>query len=286
MGNIILLYEPKSDDATFSWGNWTPELPLENLANTNLKRVARSIGIAPEATRMRVALTQSETFRVIVLGPINADLAYLARIRAYTTDAFDVLAYDSDWFAPFDGAGGGSLGLEWEDPDFWLGNKPFEDAERGAWLIHIMPAEVTAQFWSIEIDNPGNPIGHIEAGRLFMGTAWQPSLNYTFSGNGLRFRNNTRSLTTLSGGKRKRRRINPRQFVFAFDYLPEAEGYEHAYRLMQVAGFDGECFVIPDPDDIAHMQRRSFLGQIEEMDALTQAAYGCVGTGMQIEEII
>lgn len=286
MKNIMLLYDPKSDGAEFAWGAWTAELPLENLASRRLHEVSRSVDAAPDSTRFTVALPAAETLRAVVLGPMNVSMAYRCRVRAYTDPWFEPPVYDGDWYAPFDGAGGGALGLEWEDPYFWLGNKPYEDAERGVWLVHILPEAVTAQWWSIEIEDPDNVDGFIEAGRLFLARSYIPSLNYSYSGNGLRFRNNSRAVALLSGGKQVRRRVNPRQFAFAFDYLPEAEGFSDLYRLMRLVGFDRECFVIPDPEDTAHMQERAFLGRMEEMDAISQAVLGCVGTTMQIEEII
>ena len=285
MGTLVLLYEPKSDAADFSWGQWTAGLPLPNLANRRLRKVARSVSADTDDTRFRVTLPAGQTFRVIVLGPMNVTTAYQYRIRSYT-DGFAAVVYDSDWVKPFEGSGGGPLDREWEDPFFWLGIEPYDDPDRGIWLIHILPEPVTGRLWSVEIDDRYNTDGYIEIGRLFMPAAWTPSINYALGNNGLGLRNNALSSAALSGSKQFWRRLNPRQFRFTLDYLPEAEAFGEAYRFMQRVGFDGEVFVIPDPDDAANIQKRSFLGTVMEMDALSQAVFGHASAGFQIEEII
>lgn len=285
MGTLLLLYEPKSDAAAFSWGEWTAGLPLANLANQRLRKVARSVSSDPEDTRFRVTLPATQSFRAIALGPMNVTTAYQYRIRSYA-EGFSTVVYDSDWIKPFEGSGGGPLDREWEDPFFWLGIEPYDDPDRGIWLIHIFPGPIEGRLWSVEIDDQYNTDRFIEIGRLFMPSAWSPSINYSYSNNGLGFRNNALSSSALSGSKQFWRRINPRQFRCTLDLLPETEGYGDAYRFMQRVGFDGEVFVIPDPDDATNIQKRSFLGTVQEMDPLSQAFFGHVGTGFNIEEII
>src|SRR5690606_35596723 len=102
-----------------------------------------------------------------------------------------------------------ALELEWENPDFWIGLVPYDDEERGIWLIHIMEGAPSAQFWSIEIDDNANVDGYLQAGRLFMAEAWSPSINYSFAGNLLTFVNNGFSKKTLGGQTRFWRRTNP-----------------------------------------------------------------------------
>lgn len=285
MGTLLLLYEPKSDAAAFSWGEWTAGLPLSNLANQRLRKVARAASADPEDTRFRVTLPAAQSFRAMALGPMNVTTAYQYRIRSYGTGFSDVV-YDSGWVKPFEGSGGGPLDREWEDPWFWLGIEPYDDPDRGIWLIHVFPEAVEARLWSVEIDDQYNTDGYVEIGRLFMPSAWSPSINYALGNNGLGFRNNALSSAALSGAKQFWRRINPRQFRCTIDYLPETEAFGEAYRFLQRVGYDGEVFVIPDPDDTTNIQKRSFLGTLLEMDPLSQAVFGHVGTGFQIEEII
>lgn len=284
MGRMLLLYEPKSDAAALSWGAWSSGLPLANITDERLRRVARSVDADPASTRFRVALPAEQSFRAVVLAGLNVTPGYKYRVRAYDDAAFTAMTYDSDWVSPFEGTSGGPLELEWEHPYFWLGIVPFDDPDRGINLIHVFETATDGQYWSFEIEDPYNPDGFIEVGRLFMPSTWAPSINYDYGSNGLGFINNSMSAATLSGSKAFWRRVNPRVFRFTIPMLDEAEAYGEAYRLMQVAGFDGEVFVIPDPDDTLNIQQRSFLGTMSEMDQLTQAVFGRVGVGFQIEE--
>lgn len=281
---MLLLFQPKSDTATLSWGGWRAALPLTNLLTERLSRVARSTDTAIESTRFRVALPQAETFKALILGATNVTTNVKWRIRSYTDGTFETADYDSGWLEPFVGL---ADDLEWGDPNWWLQLLPFDDEERRVNLIHIFDDEPVARVhWSFEIDDTTNPAGVIDIGRLFMPRAWEPSINYQYSDNNLSFQDNTLRSTTLGGSEDKWRRINPRVFRFSIDYLPELEAFRRAYPLMRVAGFNGEVFVIPDKEDAEFMQQRSFLGSFSQMDGLSQVEFQLAGTAFEIKESI
>jgi len=285
MGNALFLYEPKSDNATFSGGNWRPSLPLSNMADKRLSRVARSVNTLLASTQFRVSLPTVIPFRALAMGPMNISTAYQYRIRTWSAD-FDLMLSDTDWVKPFDGQAAGPLDLEWEDPNFWFGLTPFDDQERGVWLIHDFGEPQVGQYWTFEIDDQTNPDGYIDIGRLFMPTTFEPELNYGYDSNGLSFENNVLSAQMLNGGTQFSRRINPRVFRAAFPTVREPEAFGDFYRLFRTVGYDGEVFVIPDPDDVANIQKRSIFGNFRAMDALSQTAFGLVGTGFEIKEIL
>jgi hypothetical protein len=168
----------------------------------------------------------------------------------------------------------------WGEDDFWLRNDHL-----GGCVIHIFDDLVPAQYWSVEIDDQDNPDGFLDLGCLFMPLGWQPSMNYEF-GATFGLKNNTLVSSTLSGGKKFKRRVNPRVLHVSLPILPESEGFGQAYRFMQRVGFDRPVFVIPDPDDAATVHARSFFGTVSQMDPLTQAVVGRVGAAYEIEEII
>lgn len=274
--NIILLYDNYADLASLTGGSYLPSLPLENLKSRDQSLVARTRGVQPSQTRMSINLGGPRTLKALCIGPTNLSAAHTYRITAGDYDSGIVAgAARAPWNS-----------LPWEDPNFWPGVLPWEDEERGMWLIHIFDQPVTAQSFNLEFDDQGNPDGYLDFGRLFMGRHWQPSLNYTYSSNGLAFRDHTNRVSTLSGGEIARRRLNPRIFQFGFDYLPEAELYGPAYDFQRIVGGDGEVFVIPDPDDVSFRHKRSFLATAARMDPLTQSIFLRGGTGFELKEII
>lgn len=283
MSKALILYNPHSDSAQFTGGSWTSGLPLANLANQKLHRVARSTDLQLANTQFKVALPGEKTFKAIAVGPMNVTPTYRYRLRSYSDDAFSVLDYDSDWVQPFVGSNSQD---EWEDAWFWLGVEPFDDADRNPWLFHIFDTLTSGQYWKLEIDNTENPAGYVEIGRLFMPDFVDPSHNYAVGNNGLQFLNNSLTQNTLSGAEQTRSRVNPRQWSCAFDMLADAEMYEVFYRLFQHSAYRNETLVIPDPSDAEHIQKRAIFGKLTQTDPLAQAQAGYGGTGFTITETI
>jgi len=245
--------------------------------------VARSVDLALTSTRCRVALMVEKTFRTLVVGPMTVSSSFCYRIRSYSGPDFGTERYSSGWVSR---PGKAALELEWENPWFWLGVVPSRDSERGVYLVHRLPEPTAGQYWSFEIDDQQNGAGHIDIGRLFMADCFEPDINYSYDNNGLSFRDNSLKAQTLGGTSEFWRRLDPRTFRFSLPWLSEEQGFGAAYDLMQVAGYTGEVFVLPDTDDAETLQKRSFLGTVTQMDPLAQVAFGMTGTGFQIEEII
>lgn len=280
MSNIILLFDDSGADATLSGGGFEPALPLTNLLDEDLTKVARTTGVTLAETKFNIALDAAYYSRAVVVGPTNFSPTFQYRIRTWDDAAFSVPGdVDTGWVYPAEDQGAATI--HWGDPGYWL-----RDGQGRVHLIHVFDDVVPAQYWTVEIDDEDNPAGYLDMGRLFMPMGWQPTINYAYEGNGLGFRNNSQSVTTLAGSKRFRRRVNPRQFQFSLPYLPEDEGYTQAYRFMEYVGFDRPVFVIADPDDALHMAKRSFFGTVTQMDPLTQAMFGRAGTAFELEEII
>lgn len=274
--NLILVYDNFGDQATLSGGSFFEALPLSNLQKQDISLVARSTDLALSSTRLTINLNGAREVRGIVIGPGNLSTAYLHRI-----------IWDSGQTEWSQGAQREPWNtLPFEHHDYWTGLLPWSDLERGMWLIHLFKTPIFTSSLTIEIDDRDNPDGYIEFGRLIIGRTWQPSLNYDYSGNGLGFLDHSLRVQTLAGNKISRRRINPRTFQFSLNHLRESELYRDGYDFQRIAGFDGEVFVIPDPDDLTFRDRRSFLATIQRMDPLTQSMFQRGGTGFQLEEII
>jgi hypothetical protein len=280
----MFLYGPKSDQAALSGGSWQTGLPLANLKSQQLYKVARSTNANPSSTKFFIDLGGVETFRAIVAGPTNLTNTYSYRIRSYTDNGFGTVVYDSDWIAPSTPIPFGTL--PYGAPYWWDGLVPWDDADRkGPWIIHILEEPTAGQCWGIEIDAPYTPDGYIEIGRLFMAGSLIPSFDYTYEGNAFGIDNNSLQASTLSGGLITWRRVNPRTFQCAFRYLPEDEVFRTVYPFLRDVGFDGEVFVIPDPDS-EHIQKRSFLATIRQNDGIQQSTPLRGDFGFQVREII
>lgn len=286
MGTLTVLWNNGADNANVTAGAWSAALPLTNLLAPNLTKVARTTDAQLASTQFKVEMADSIQIKAIVVGPTNLTTNYKYRISWYSDELFTSLVDTTGWINPFGETLTDPFDIPWEASYFWDGVAPFDDKDRGIWLIHVFSSPIVTLYIKVEMDDQLNPDGYIQAGRLFIGSYWAPSLNYTPDNNGLSFRNANIESSTLRGGKYYWRRINPRSWSCRFSMLPDLEAYTSAYNLIQQAGYDKEVFIIPDPEDSTNMQRRAFLATITQADPISQALVSRASFGFTVEEIV
>lgn len=265
MSNATFLYNPQSDRAALSGGDWLGgAVGLDNIQNDKYWRVARSVTANLADTQIRLNMQSNTNISGFAIVLNNATTDAKVRVSAYSNSDYSGLIYISPW------VDGGQTGS-------------WKDEERSPILSGSFNQSINARFWLVEIDDLENPEGYIDVGRLFMGSAISPSFNYSPDGNSLRFKNNSITATTLAGNTLYWRRINPRQWNCTFPALPEDEMFESAYDFIRYVGFDREVFIMPDPDDTIHAQARQFFATIIQQDPFQQYGwdYGTFGFGVE-----
>ncbi|KQQ85075.1 hypothetical protein [Aureimonas sp. Leaf324] len=255
--------------ATLSGGSWV--LPLTNLQERELSEVARSASTRPTDTQFDVDFSAFGEIRAVVL--VNHNLSVTARLRvtawyedgsyfspSYRAefDAYPTLAYTED--------------LPSEAENWWDGKPLTADIEGFTQnAIHVLPEPSFAPHWRIEIIDDGNPAGHIDIGRLWMATGWQPSRNPAY-GAGLRYEDETMIEKALSGAEFFDEREPFRVFNIAFPFLPDQEALQRGLELERRAGTKGELFYIHRPDDAQNLTRLSFLARLRALNPWEQVA--------------
>ena len=78
--NILLAWNNRTDSGTLSGGSWSASLPLANLQNRQVQKVARSSNAATSSTQFRIDLGQSRTIGVLALVVHNISVTGKARI--------------------------------------------------------------------------------------------------------------------------------------------------------------------------------------------------------------
>ncbi len=264
MGNFLILSDNSADEGTLSGGSWS--IPLSAMQDPRPTKRARSTNLELASTTFRIALNTVRTFRALAFGPTNFTSSARYRITAYSDADFTVETYDSGWndigiqAVP-------SLDLEWENPDFWTGVEPIDDPDNsGIFVIHDFMVNESGKYWIFELDDQGNGDGFVEIGRLYMGRAYQPSINYL--PNNIGFETNTTVEKALGGTRYYVRRKSARTLNVTFEYLPTQEVWDEVYRLQVISGLDRQVFVIPDPDDTVNRNKRSFLGNLKELSSI------------------
>lgn len=275
MARPIFAYTNKVDAATLSGGDWRTTLPLENLQDRRLERVARSETDATADAQFVVDLGSSEYVRCAGVFKHNLSLDGLVRIRGY--DVAETWLYDSDWFNPFTIYPSGVL--QTGHPAAGTTELAQADYDAG-YRVDIVKAfsEVEARFWSFEFDDTTNPDGYIELGRAWVDYGYQPSHGVSV---GMRFGYETRSTREESEGEasffdeRPRRRI----IDFQLEQFTDDEVLVYPHELNRRVGTTHQMLFIADPDATVHMHRWSYLGTLKELRPLvfSRSMYTDVG---------
>ena len=253
---------------TLSGGDWIDELPLKNLLEERMEFIARSRTVSPLDTRFDAALAETTDLAAVYIGWTNCTPA--ARVRASFWPTLDMSA------PPAVTTG-------------WLeGLVPAEaDEDRSPSIYIILDSAVAARAVWIEIEDPFNPSGYLDIASFFVGPFFQPSINYGYEGNNLRFIDRAVVATSLNGEDLVRSRAEPRAWRGSFDHLPEAELFGAGYDFLRSAKRGSRVLFIADPGAApALLQRMAFLGRVTERDGLSQTSFARGGAGLTIQEFM
>lgn len=91
MANIFLAWQNRIDDGTLSGGSWSSALPLTNVQNRQVQKVARSADAANASTKFDLDLGAAQSIGVLALVVHNISASGKVRISASN----DTTAYDN-----------------------------------------------------------------------------------------------------------------------------------------------------------------------------------------------
>lgn len=280
----LLGYSNRINDATLSGGAWTTSLPIQNLQTRILGQLARTANAANSSSIINMDFGVARNIQVVSLVNHNISLAGQIRITA-SADNWVTTAYTSGlidvWPAVY------SFGdLEWEDDAWWSGTYTGEDIEGYTTNIaHILPSLTFYRYWRIEILDDTNVAGYIQLGRVFIGSAWQPTRDAEV-GLSLGWETSTNVQKALSGTKYFQHRTPYRVTKFTLNVMDMDEALTKAFEIDKRMGIDGEVMWIQNTQDTIHSLRRRFLGTLRELSSI-EFPYSNYGRkGYVIEESI
>lgn len=279
----LLCFDNRAEQASLCGGAW--QTPLSNLQDRFLTRVARSAGLAPEATRFDVDLGRERTIKLVAIPGHTLSTSARIRIRFYADAARAVLKSDSGWrdvwpalFATTD--------LEWEDDNWWSGRVLAEDVDKlPRQFFYLPPRQVFCRYLSVDIDDQANPVGYIDLSRLFITSGWQPIFNFSYGGS-LGWESTTLVDSSLSGAEHFEERPPYRVVVFRLDYMDKVEATNKALAMTRALDVVREVFFVFDPADALLMQQRSFLGRLRKLSPMELIACRINGMAFEIKEVV
>ena len=285
MANCMLGFPNRADQSVLSGGAWVPTLPLQFLQDRVIAKVARTINTALASTQFTIDLGRSMKTQVIALRNHNLSISARIWVQGSLTADFSVLSHDSGWtdvwpvIYPW-----GTL--EWEDDNWWTGKYTAE--ERTGYtpeFDHLLPAAKLGRYWRIQIDDRGNPDGHVQIGRLFIGPCWQPNLNMS-TGASLGWETDTTVQQARSGAEYFDPKTPFRVQRFTLDHMRQAEAFARAFELQRQAGIHAEILFIHDPSDTVHALRRRFLARLRTLSPIEYPYPLINSTAFELKELL
>lgn len=285
MANLMLGFPNLADSATLSGGAWAATLPRANLQNRTLGKKARTSDATTASTKFDIDLGSDKKVRAFGLIAHNLSMAATYRLRGSTAADFATTVYDGGtvdvWPVVYP-----SSSLDWEDGNWWSGKYSADQVAGVNWnLIVPLPVNYLARYWRLELTDTTNSAGYVEAGRLFIGPAWQPVKNLSYDA-GLQWETPTTVQAALSGAEVFQRRDPARVVRFALDWMSVDEGLGNAYELQRRAGIDAEILFIFDPSDTVHAIRRQFLGRLRQLSAIEYPFHDTHKVAIEIKELL
>lgn len=262
-------------------GSWRAALPLINLLDTQVTKVARSTNAAAINTKFDIDMGQVRALRACALVNHNLSQAAQWRLTLGTTagasDIYDT-GFVNAWRMVFD-----NETLAWESASWWAGIAGDEFLGAPFAAIIALPDWYTVRYARIEIVDTANVAGYVQVGRVFLGNAFEPVVNPSY---GLKDSYEDLSTSTRSeSGTRwftQRRRLRSVQMVMEGLSLSEAQV---VHELMRRDGTSGEVLYVPLPSDAAATQRYGFLGRLVELSALDYPHYNRRALPLLLQEI-
>ena len=286
MANVLLAFQNRTDEGTLSGGSWLASLPLVNLQNRLVQRVARSSNAANASTKFDLNLGAARNVGVVALVVHNMSVS--AKVRITGDDAADFLTpvYQSAWIDVWPSGMVPQSLLEWEDDNFWLGTLS-ANARAGyqSPFIHVLPSANTLQYWRVEVDDTSNSDGYVHIGRLFISPTWRPAINYAM-GADLVYRDTTPVETSLSGAEFFDQRSKVREFSFTLEGMTATEAYDYALQLQRQVGISGEILQVPDTDDTARIPARAYVGRLVDLSPIGNPQMDRFKTQFKVRELV
>jgi hypothetical protein len=257
VANLVLGYPFYSDVSVsytpaLSGGSWEADLPLTNLQDRRLHKVARSTNDDAASTQFNIDLGVARSVGLLALPKHNLSAGATVQWKGGTS-AGDDDVYDS-----------GALALTFSGVSA-------EDRDGINFAhVHIPATAQSARHWTCEIVDTSNADGYVELGRLVIAGAYTPTINMNV-GAKLGLETDTERSVTDGGAAVFNAKPVRRNAMFVLDHLTTAEAMDSAWKLQRKAGTAEQVFFVFDKSDTTYMHERAFLGTLRELSALEYA---------------
>ena len=276
MTNLRILYDNAADRALLAASSRAGALGPANLQREGKDDVLRSIGLGLTIT---ATWPTPEIIGCVALPFCNLTPTATIRVRGYVEPGDSVPDFDTGAVPACEYA---SLG-RWDWGAMWLGVNAFSYG--GGTYARCWLRMVSIKKLVIELADPDNPAGYIEAARLVTGPYWSPEQNASY-GAGVTSVDTSVQNRNGAGGQTVERGAVYRKLSLALDHMTPLDRAE-VWRIVRGNGLSRPLLVslYPDNEDGELEQAHQLYGRMASNAAITTPYYQAYATNIEIEEM-
>jgi hypothetical protein len=260
MSNCVFGFPIHSDVSplftpTLSNGGWVTTLPLTNVQDRRLSRVARSTSAGSGFTAMNIDLQRICSVGVLATLVSNLTKSSTPTIQFRAGSAVGLNdIYDSGALQAW------PTGLTLDDvttPD---------GGQMNVWYAIVLTTPISARYWSFFIDDHANADGYVDVARVIIAGAYRPSRPLSV-GVRSQLENDTVRTKTEGGATLYKAMPTSRVDTFSLANIPESEALTSIRRMQHRLGTSGPLFFVLDEAD-PYRYMRSYQGTLRQLGAL------------------
>ena len=274
MANCLFCYPDRTlgnsvVSTSLSGGSWSGSLPLNNLKDAQVTKVARSASAAEAHTQFLIDLGTTRNTKLIALIYTNLSNVATFRFKVTQDSAGNNTAYDTGiTLVPY-------TFVNSEDLIGWKPN-----------IFFVLPDGVSGRYVHVSLSDTTNASGFVEVGRCLVMSAWTPDVNIDF-GSSIQYAHNTTVESNIGGSRVYDRRQPVRVTIGKLNSLNKQEAHIAVLEMQRKLGIDQELFFVYDPDETdIYAQQRSYLATLEEISPLEDPYVDNHSWGFKLREVL
>jgi len=285
--NAMLLHDNSVDRAVVSASSEVVTMPVSNLQNQQRTEMWRSAATGSQVIDITLAAGEAQV-QAFALVDHNLTLAGTVQIEAWN-DALggvdQVLDSTLQPYQPVYGFGDELFGEGlFGGYDIYIGGLSIADARsvlRPILMLQIAPS-LSARFWRITISDPV-VTDYYQAGRIYLGPAWQPTVNFSWGSTKVR-ENRTRRKESRGGQYYGNKRVGRTILKFDLNWLINSDS-DRLWITNMLLGNDTPFILVQRPVGGYEQESTTYYGVFEQL-SLQQVFQGNSKAPLEFREVL
>ena len=276
MSNIRIVRTNLADTATLTADQEAGTLVVENLQVDRKTQAWRSTGLTPTIT---VNFSPAQSISMVSLAFASLASAATMTVKGYTLTGDVVAAFDTGAVSCC--PSGPLSDLDWGNDSAGINSV----SVGGGVYATSWFAGGSVERLTIALNDTGNALGYIEAGKLIVGDYWEANVNadygasITYDDRSTNSRNDSGDLVTERGTKNKK-------MSFGFGFMAQSDrNYMTDLAVNNGVGRPFFVSLFPEDTDNTLEQIHQLYAKVQTASPITNAFYSRSKTQLRVEEV-